>query len=86
MDVRGLVEMRGEFLLMCLVHNVKKIVKKVLQGTLTSFRRYSNLIGEAMWRTDRGSITIGHGSRVKSISEVDKSSLKGADVFKGITV
>jgi len=35
MDLRGLVKVRGEFLLMCLVHNVKKIVKKVLQGTLT---------------------------------------------------
>ena len=33
---------------MCLVHNVKKIVKKVLQDTLTLPRRYSNLIEEAM--------------------------------------
>ena len=32
MDLRGLAKVRGEFLLMCLVHNVKKIVKKVLQG------------------------------------------------------
>ena len=48
MDLRGLVKVRGEFLLMCLVHNVKKIVKKVLQGTLTLPGRYSNLIEEAM--------------------------------------
>jgi hypothetical protein len=48
MDLRGLVKVRGEFLLMCLVHNVKKIVKKVLQGTLTLPRGYSNLIEEAM--------------------------------------
>ncbi len=48
MDLRGLVKVRGEFLLMCLVHNVKKIVKKVFQGTLTLPRRYSNLIEEAM--------------------------------------
>ena len=33
---------------MCLVHNVKKIVKKVLQGTLTLPGKYSNLIEEAM--------------------------------------
>jgi len=48
MDLRGLVKVRGEFLLMCLVHNVKKIVKKVLQGTPTFPGKYSNLIEEAM--------------------------------------
>ena len=48
MDLRGLVKVRGEFLLMCLVHNVKKIVKKVLQGTITLPGSYSNLIEEAM--------------------------------------
>ena len=35
MDLRGLVKVRGEFLLMCLVHNVKKIEKKGFQGTIT---------------------------------------------------
>jgi hypothetical protein len=34
MDLRGLVKVRGEFLLMCLVHNVKKIVKEVLEGAV----------------------------------------------------
>jgi hypothetical protein len=55
MDLRGLVKVRGEFLLMCLVHNVKKIVKKVLQGTLTLPGRYSKLIEEAMpgYREDK---------------------------------
>ena len=55
MDLRGLVKVRGEFLLMCLVHNVKKIVKKVLQGTLTLPGKYSNLIEEAMpgYREDK---------------------------------
>ena len=48
MDLRGWVKVRGEFLLMCLVHNVKKIVKRVFQGTLFLPRRYSNLIEEAM--------------------------------------
>ena len=48
MELRGLVKERGEFLLMCLVHNVKKIVKKVLESTLTLPRRYSNLSEEAM--------------------------------------
>jgi hypothetical protein len=32
MDLRGLVKVRGEFLLMCLMHNVKKVVKKVFQA------------------------------------------------------
>jgi hypothetical protein len=48
MDLHGLVKVRGEFLLMCLVHNVKKIVKKVLQGAVTLPGRYSKLIEEAM--------------------------------------
>ncbi len=29
MDLRGLVKVRGEFSLMCLVHNAKKIVRKL---------------------------------------------------------
>ena len=32
LDLRGQVKARGEFSLMCLVHNVKKIVKNVLEG------------------------------------------------------
>ena len=60
MDLRGLVKVRGEFLLMCLVHNVKKIVKKVLQGTLTLPRRHSNLIEEAMlgWEQTKKQLTL----------------------------
>lgn len=44
-----------EFLLMCLVHNVKKIVKKVLQGTIPLPGSYSKLIEEAMpgYREDK---------------------------------
>jgi transposase len=55
MDLRGLVKVRGEFLLMCLVHNVKKIVKKVLDGTVSLPGRYSKLIEEAMpgYREDK---------------------------------
>ena len=48
MDLRGLVKVRGEFSLMCLVHNVKKIVKKVLRGTVSLPGKSSKLIGEAM--------------------------------------
>jgi hypothetical protein len=33
---------------MCLVHNVKKIVKKVLQGTVNLPGKYSKLIEEAI--------------------------------------
>ena len=55
MDLRGLVKVRMEFLIMCLVHNVKKIVKKVLHGTLTLPWGYRNLIEEAMqgYREDK---------------------------------
>jgi transposase len=34
MSLRGLEKVRGEFSLMCLVHNVKKITKKVLEESL----------------------------------------------------
>jgi len=48
MDLRGKVKVRGEFSLMCLVHNVKKIVKKVLEGTVSLPGKYSKLIEETM--------------------------------------
>ncbi len=38
MSVRGLEKVRGEFSLMCLVHNIKKITKKVLEGSVSWFR------------------------------------------------
>ena len=31
-------KVRGEFSLMCLVHNVRKITKKVLEGSVSWFR------------------------------------------------
>jgi transposase len=37
MSLRGLEKVRGEFSLMCLVHNVKKITKRVLEGSLLWF-------------------------------------------------
>ena len=48
MNLRGLVKVRGEFSLMCLVHNVKRIVKKVLEGTVSLPGRYSKPAEEAM--------------------------------------
>ena len=48
MDLRGLVKVRREFLLMCLVHNVKKVVKKVLDGTVSLPGKYGKLIEEVM--------------------------------------
>ena len=44
MDLSSSVKMGGEFLLMCLVHNVKKIVRKVLDGTVSLPGKYSKLI------------------------------------------
>jgi hypothetical protein len=37
LSLRGLEKVRGEFSLMCLVHNVKKITKRVLEGSLCYF-------------------------------------------------
>lgn len=48
MELRGSVKVRGEFSLMCLVHNVKKIVKKVLDGRVSLPGEYDKLMGEAM--------------------------------------
>jgi len=48
MDLRGSVKVRGEFSLMCLVHNVKKIVKRVLDGTVSLPGKYNNLIEGAV--------------------------------------
>jgi hypothetical protein len=38
MSLRGLEKVRGEFSLMCLVHNVKKITKKVLEGSVSWYK------------------------------------------------
>jgi outer membrane lipopolysaccharide assembly protein LptE/RlpB len=48
MDLRGSMKVRGEFSLMYLVHNVKKIVKRVLDGTVSLPRKYNKLIEEAV--------------------------------------
>ena len=50
MSLRGSVKVRGEFSLMCLVHDVKKIVKKVLEGTVSLPGKYGKLIKEAIPR------------------------------------
>jgi hypothetical protein len=43
MSLRGLEKVRGEFLLMCLVNNVKKIVKRVLEESPLWFSRHKAL-------------------------------------------
>jgi len=43
MSLRGLEKVRGEFSLMCLVHNVKKVVKGVLAGSVNLPDKYSGL-------------------------------------------
>ena len=48
MNLRGSVKVRGEFSLMCLVHNVKKIVKRVLDGTGSLPGKHNKLIEEAL--------------------------------------
>ena len=48
MDLHGSVKVRGEFSLLCVVHNVKKIVKRVLEGTVSLPGKYDQLIEEAV--------------------------------------
>jgi transposase len=47
MSLRGLKKVRGEFLLMCLVHNVKKVAKAVLVGTISLPDKHIRLAGMA---------------------------------------
>ena len=81
MDLRGVVKVRGEFSLMCLVHNVKKIVKKVLDGTVSLPGKYSKLIEEAMlgYREEQ-TIDFGRGRGVKSAVMVNKSGRRGGSL------
>jgi transposase len=58
MDLRGSVKVRGEFSLMCLVHNVKKIVKRVLDGTVRLPGKYNKLIEEAVWAYREEQLTL----------------------------
>jgi len=46
MDLRGSVKVRGEFSLLCLVHNIRKIVKRVLDNTVSLPGKYDKLIEE----------------------------------------
>ena len=45
MSLRGLVKVRGEFLLMCLAHNVKKIAKEVIEGTVNLPDKHDRSVG-----------------------------------------
>jgi transposase len=57
MSLRGSVKVRGEFSLMCLVHNVKKIVKKALDGTVHLPGKY-NKAEEAAWAYREEQLTL----------------------------
>ena len=58
MSLRGSVKVRGEFVLMCLVHNVKKIVKSVLDGTVSLSGQSGKLIEEVAWAYREKQLTI----------------------------
>jgi SRSO17 transposase len=56
-----IVKVRGEFSLICLVHNVKKIVKKVLGGSISLPGKYGKLIeaGVLGYREERRLTLVG---------------------------
>jgi hypothetical protein len=58
MDLRGLVKVRGEFSLMCLVHNVKKMVKKVIQGRVTLPGKYNKAEQALVGYSDERQLTL----------------------------
>jgi len=59
MNLHDLVKVLGEVLLLCLVHNVNKIVKKVLQDTGTLPGKYSKLNEEAMFIFFKKGMSVG---------------------------
>jgi len=65
MDLRGSVKVRGEFSLMCLVHNVRKIVKKVLDGAVSLPGEYHKLMEEAMPGYGEEQLTLVGGRGLK---------------------
>jgi transposase len=58
MNLRGSEKVRGEFSLLCLVHNVKKIVKRVLDGTVSLPGKYDKLIEEAVMGYGEEQLTL----------------------------
>ncbi len=68
---------------MCLVHNVKKIVEKVLEGAVHLPGEYSKRIEIAIPGYRKKKIDSGWGRSVKSVPGVNKSSRKGVIAFKG---
>jgi transposase len=58
MSLRGCMKVRGEFLLMCLVHNVKKIIKRVLDGTVRLPGNYNKLIEETVFGNRQKQLTL----------------------------
>jgi len=59
MSLRGLEKVRGEFSLMCLVHNVKKVVKGMLAGSVSLPDKYSGLARMAtLGYREKGTILV----------------------------
>jgi len=44
MYLRGFLKVQGEFSLMCLVHNIKKVIKKVLEGKVSLHGKHEELV------------------------------------------
>lgn len=61
MGLHGSVKVRGEFSLLCLVHNVKRIMERVLDGTGRFSAKHKKLIAEAVWAYSRRTIDFGWG-------------------------
>ena len=61
---------------MCLVHNVKKIVKKVLEGTVSLPEKYGKLIEEAMLGYKEEQLTL-VGAECKISPKANETSRKG---------
>lgn len=61
LGLRGSVKVWGEFLLMCLVNNMKKTVKRMLDGTVSLPGNYNKLMGETVlrFRGDRRLTSVG---------------------------
>lgn len=85
MNLRSLVKVRGEFSLMCLAHNVKRVVKRVLDGTVSLPGKYARLIEEAVLGNREKQLTWS-GLRCKISPQGEQKGPKGSGSLQEITI
>jgi len=85
MSLHRSVGMRGELLLMCLVHKMKKVVRKVREGAISLPEKYSKLLVEAIpGHKEEQLPLVGQGCKIGPRSE--QKQTKEGNSFQGIMI